>query len=149
MANVSQESMYVKSLVTYIDSSVMSKLRHHHHYQRSNPIYFIWIHFPLLMYCQCDQIGRFIGLWATFQSLLQQLDCPYLPHSFAIFVKVSKSLIFLVKSFWATFIDLWRLFTGHIVYGPRSRSRDRDIRSKKTRKINFSLTLVSKLNQLV
>ena len=32
---------------------------------------------------QGDQIGRFIGLWATFQSL------------------------------WATFMDIWRLFTGH------------------------------------
>ena len=44
------------------------------------------------------QIGRFIGLWATFQSLWQQLFCPNLTHSLAIFVKVSKSLIFLVKS---------------------------------------------------
>ena len=30
---------------------------------------------------QCDQIGRFIGLWATFKSLWQQLICPNLPHS--------------------------------------------------------------------
>ena len=30
---------------------------------------------------QCDQIGRFIGLWATFQSLWQQLICPNLLHS--------------------------------------------------------------------
>ena len=30
---------------------------------------------------QCDQIGRFIGVWATFQSLWQQLICPNLPHS--------------------------------------------------------------------
>ena len=30
---------------------------------------------------QCDQIGRFIGLWATFKSVWQQLVCPYLPHS--------------------------------------------------------------------
>ena len=30
---------------------------------------------------QCDQIGRFIWLWATFQSLCQQLICPNLPHS--------------------------------------------------------------------
>ena len=29
-------------------------------------------------------------------------------------VKAAKSLIFQVKSFlWATFIDIWRLFTGH------------------------------------
>ena len=25
---------------------------------------------------QCDQIGQFIALWATFQSLWQQLFCP-------------------------------------------------------------------------
>ena len=30
---------------------------------------------------QCDQIGRFIGLWATFQSLSQQLICQNLLHS--------------------------------------------------------------------
>ena len=30
---------------------------------------------------QCDQIGRFDGLWATFQSLWQQLSCPNLLHS--------------------------------------------------------------------
>ena len=52
---------------------------------------------------QCDQIGRFIGFWATFQSLLHQLFCPNCPHSAAIFVKVSKTLIFLVKSFLGNF----------------------------------------------
>ena len=36
---------------------------------------------------QCDQIWRFIGLWATFYSLKQQLICPNLPNSFAIFCK--------------------------------------------------------------
>ena len=30
---------------------------------------------------QCDQIGQFIGLWATLQSIWQQLICPNLPHS--------------------------------------------------------------------
>ena len=49
-----------------------------------------------LYFIQCDQIGQFIGLWATFQSHWQQLICPNLPHS--IIVKVSKSFIFLVKS---------------------------------------------------
>ena len=43
---------------------------------------------------QCDQIERFIALWATFQSLWQQLFCPNWPHFQAIFVKVSKSFIF-------------------------------------------------------
>ena len=40
---------------------------------------------------QCDQIGQFIELWATFQSLCQQLFCLYFK---AIFVTVSKSFIF-------------------------------------------------------
>ena len=65
---------------------------------------------------QCDQIGRFIGLWTRFRSLWQQLICPTLPHSQAIFVKMSKSIIFLVKSFLATFIDIWRFFSGHTVH---------------------------------
>ena len=52
---------------------------------------------------QCDQIGRFIALWATFQSLWLQFICPNLPHSDAIFVKLPKYLIFLVKSFLGNF----------------------------------------------
>ena len=52
---------------------------------------------------QCDLIGRYIGLWATFQSIWQQLICPNLLHSHSIFVKVSKSVIFLVKSFLGNF----------------------------------------------
>ena len=63
---------------------------------------------------QCDQIGRFIGLWASFQSLRQQLVCPNLPHSKAICQGV-KIYLFLVKSFLATFIDIWPFFTGHTV----------------------------------
>ena len=43
---------------------------------------------------QRDQIGQFIALWATLQSLWQQSVCPKLPHSQAIYVKVSKSFIF-------------------------------------------------------
>ena len=62
---------------------------------------------------QCDQIGRYIGLWTTFQSLWQQLICPNLLRSQAIFVKVSKSITFLVKSFLGNFYRHWRLFTGH------------------------------------
>ena len=65
---------------------------------------------------QCDQIGRFIKLWAAFQSLRPQLICINLLHSEAIFVKVSKTLIFSSEIiFWATFIDIWRFFTGHTV----------------------------------
>ena len=61
---------------------------------------------------QCDQIGRFIGICATFQSLMQQLICPNLPHSLAIFVKVSKSLFLLVKSFLGNFYRHLAFFTG-------------------------------------
>ena len=67
---------------------------------------------------QCDQIKQFIGLLATFQSLWQQLVCPNLPHSLAIFVKVSKCFIFLVESFLGNFIDIWRLFAGHTASYP-------------------------------
>ena len=34
---------------------------------------------------QCNQIGRFIALWVTFQSLRQQLFCPNRPHFQAIY----------------------------------------------------------------
>ena len=57
---------------------------------------------------QCDQIGQFIGLWATFQSL-----CPNLPHSQAIFAKESKTIIFLVKSFLGNF---WKFFLVTLGY---------------------------------
>ena len=53
---------------------------------------------------QCDQIGRFIGLWATFHSLWQQLICPNLPHSLAIF---------LVKSFLGNCYRHLAIFSGH------------------------------------
>ena len=66
---------------------------------------------------QCDQIGRFFALWATIQSIWQQKICPNLLHSQAIFVKVSKSFIFIVKSFWATFINIWRFLSGHTAKG--------------------------------
>ena len=62
---------------------------------------------------ECDQIGQFIGLWTTFQSLSQQLICPNHPNFKAILVEMSKSLIFLVTPFLATFIDIWQLFTRH------------------------------------
>ena len=36
---------------------------------------------------QCDQIWRFFGLWATFESLWQQLICPNLPSFLSNFCK--------------------------------------------------------------
>ena len=67
---------------------------------------------------QCDQIGWFIGLWTTVQSLWQQLTCPNLPHSCAIFVKVSKSLNFQVKSFLGNFYRHLATFYWSHWYGP-------------------------------
>ena len=44
---------------------------------------FLIINFEAFTYThiQCEPIGRFIGLEATFQSLWQQFYCPNLPHS--------------------------------------------------------------------
>ena len=67
------------------------------------------------------------GLWATFQSLWQQLVGPNLPQSWGILVKVSKSLIFLVTSFLGNFSRHWQLYTGHT-----DRHRKRNIMSRKT-----------------
>ena len=52
---------------------------------------------------QYEHIGKFIGLWATFQNLWQRLIYPNLLHSQAILEKVSKSFFFLVKSFLGNF----------------------------------------------
>ena len=72
-----------------------------------------------LDYVQCDQIGQFIWHWATFQRLWQQLVWPNLPHSKAIFVKVSISLIFLVKSFLGNFYrHLATVYWSHWDYLP-------------------------------
>ena len=62
---------------------------------------------------QCDQIWRFIGLWATFKSFWQQLIFPNLSHSQGIFVKESKSIIFLVKSYLGKFYRHLAIFSGH------------------------------------
>ena len=86
---------------------------------------------------QCDQIGRFMALWATFQSLWQQLFCPH----------------FSSENFWATFIDIWRLFTGHAGKGHfglfcRNRLAGReqlDGKSTRTIKLTRSLPLCRRL----
>ena len=67
---------------------------------------------------QCDQIGWFIGLRATFQCLWQQLFCPNLSHSQAILVKLSKSFILLVKSFLGNFYrHLATFYWSHWLHG--------------------------------
>ena len=62
---------------------------------------------------QCDQIGRFITLWQLFKAHGNN----YFAHSanwfLAIFVNLSKSFIFLAKSFLGNFYWHLGLFTGH------------------------------------
>ena len=62
---------------------------------------------------QRDQFGRFFALWATIECLWQQLFYPNCPHCSAIFVKVPKPIIFVVKSYLGTFKDIWRFLSGH------------------------------------
>ena len=45
------------------------------------------------------RLGDLLDFGPLFKAFGQQLFCPNIPHSSAIFVKVSKSIIFLVKSF--------------------------------------------------
>ena len=52
---------------------------------------------------QCDQIGRFMALSATFQSLWQHLFCPNRPHFQLIFIEKSFSGNFLMISFLCNF----------------------------------------------
>ena len=62
---------------------------------------------------------QIIGLWATFQSFWQQLICPNLLHSQAIFVKVSK--YFFVKSFLGNFYRHLVIFSlSHCMQGSRA-----------------------------
>ena len=80
---------------------------------------------------QCDQICQFIGLWATFKSLWQQLICPNLPHSWAIFVMVLKSFIFLVKSLLGNFSrHLAIFFWSHCSVGRVFNSHTRGLQFK-------------------
>ena len=65
---------------------------------------FLCLSVCLLGFCNILKFGQLVvwpdwAIYWTFQSLWQQLFYPNLPHSWAIFVNVSKSLIFLLKSF--------------------------------------------------
>ena len=62
---------------------------------------------------QCDQIGQFFVFWASIQRRWQQLFNSNCSHCQAIFVKVSKSFIFLLKSFLGNFYRHLAIFTVH------------------------------------
>ena len=100
------------------ETTYSNKLKGYHFPHNKNPHNQVSFKKPLIQliqlflpHRQCDQIGRFIALWATFQSLWQQLFWPNCPR----FCKGVKIFYFLVISFWAPFIDIWQLFAGHTV----------------------------------
>ena len=62
-----------------------------------------------LVYRQCDQIRRFIGLW-TFLKPLAIIIFPKSSTFLGIFVKVSKSIMFLVKSYLGNFYSHLAIF---------------------------------------
>ena len=63
---------------------------------------------------QCDQIWRFIILWASFQSPGQQLFCQNCQHILGNFRKGVKIFHFTRKIlFGQLFRDIWQLLTGH------------------------------------
>ena len=55
------------------------------------------------------------ALWAMFKSLWQHLFCPNRPHFRQFLQRCQNLLFFWWNHFWATFIDIWRLFTCHTV----------------------------------
>ena len=64
--------------------------------------------FKIVANKQCDQIGRFITLWATFQSPWQQLFCPKCQHIWGNFCKFVKIFHFTSK------ILIGELFFRHL-----------------------------------
>ena len=60
---------------------------------------------------QCDQIGRFIGLWTTFHSPLATISLPKSPTFLGNFYKDVKILNFYIKIiFGQLLLTFWRLF---------------------------------------
>ena len=62
---------------------------------------------------QCDQIGRFIGLWATFQSPWPTIILPKYPTFLDNFCKGVKIYHFLKKSILGHFSRHLAIFSGH------------------------------------
>ena len=59
-----------------------------------------------------------LGDFLHFGQLYKSSGMNYLFQNAHIYVKVSKSFIFLVKSYLATFIDIWWFFSGYTAQGP-------------------------------
>ena len=74
---------------------------------------------PLLISIRLTRLGELLHFGQNFKvrgnNYFAQID-----NTFQAFFKLSKSFILLAKSFWATFLDIWRLFTGHTDQCPQS-----------------------------
>ena len=70
----------------------------------------IYFYFYLLV--KVSSVTR-LGDFLHFEQIFQAFGNNKFAQISQIFVKVSKSIIFLVKSFWATFPDIWRFLSGH------------------------------------
>ena len=76
---------------------------------------------------QCDQVGQYFGLWATFESLWQQLICPNLPHSSPFlgnFCKGVKIIYFSSETIFGqllqTFGNFYLVTLPILPFGPKS-----------------------------
>ena len=58
------------------------------------------------------------AIYCTLGNFSKPVATAILPKLPTFFVKLSKSYIFIVKSFWAAFIEFGRLFTGHAGLSP-------------------------------
>ena len=65
----------------------------------------------VLIINQCDQIVRFFALWGKFLKPLATINLHKSLTFLAIFVKVSKSIIFVVKLFWGNFYRHLAIFS--------------------------------------
>ena len=80
-----------------------------------------------LKYLQCllclqgsvTRLGDLLDFGRLYQSMRRQLVCPKSPIFLGNFCKGAKIFNFSSEISWATFIDIWRIFTGHTASGPR------------------------------
>ena len=62
---------------------------------------------------QCDQIGRLLALWAISKACGNNYFAQITNIFRQILYRCQNLSCFLWNHYCATFIDIWRLFTGH------------------------------------
>ena len=72
-----------------------------------------YLHSEDFMLSSVTRLGDFLNFWQIFKAFGSNNIAQITHICRQFFVKVSKYLISLVKSFLGNFIDIWRLFTGH------------------------------------